>query len=158
MFLLVVVLLLVLDEPSYRVEETFFSHGDYLLAGLMVFPVSDKDRFPCIVMIHGDGPVDRDSNHGYDVFFEEFTKAGWCVMSWDKPGIGKSTGDWLNQSMSDRADEALAAIHYLQSRGDVRSLIKLGCLATVRQDGCFRLPLADLKTCPSLYQFQQPLM
>ena len=120
-FLAVVVLFLVLDEPSYRVEEIFFKHGDNQLAGLMTFPVSDKEEFPCIVMIHGDGPVDRDSGHGYDLFFEEFAKAGWCVLSWDKPGIGESSGDWLNQSMSDRADEALAAIHYLQSRGDVIS-------------------------------------
>jgi pimeloyl-ACP methyl ester carboxylesterase len=86
---------------------------------MLVFPKSPQEQFPCIVMIHGDGPIDRDSNSGYDVFFEEFTRAGWCVMSWDKPGIGKSTGDWLDQSMSDRANEALAAVDYLQSRSDV---------------------------------------
>ncbi len=118
-FLTIVALLLMLKEPSYRVEKISFRHGDNQLAGLMTFPKIVKEKYPCIVMIHGDGPIDRDSNHGYDVFFEEFTKAGWCVLSWDKPGIGKSTGDWLNQSMSDRADEALAAIHYLQSRSDV---------------------------------------
>ncbi len=53
------------------------------------------------------------------MFFEEFTKAGWCVLSWDKPGVGGSAGDWLAQSMSDRANEALAAIDYLQTRTDI---------------------------------------
>lgn len=117
--LVLMFLLLVFDEPSYRIEQISFRHGENQLAGVFVSPKTGSGAKPCIVMIHGDGPINRNSNSGYDVFFEEFTKAGWCVMSWDKPGIGESTGDWLDQSMSDRADEALAAIHYLQSRSDV---------------------------------------
>ncbi|VCU61916.1 hypothetical protein EPIB2_993 [Tritonibacter mobilis] len=30
------------------------------------------------------------------------------VLFWDKAGVGASTGNWLNQSMEDRANEALA--------------------------------------------------
>jgi len=41
------------------------------------------------------------------------------VFSWDKPGVGASTGNWLHQSMSDRADETLSAINALwQVPGD----------------------------------------
>jgi pimeloyl-ACP methyl ester carboxylesterase len=38
------------------------------------------------------------------------TDAGIGVFSWDKAGVGTSTGNWLNQTMDDRADEALAAL------------------------------------------------
>jgi pimeloyl-ACP methyl ester carboxylesterase len=38
------------------------------------------------------------------------TDAGIGVFSWDKAGVGTSTGNWLIQTMDDRADEALAAL------------------------------------------------
>ena len=47
-------------------------------------------------------------------------RAGFACIAWDKPGVGKSTGDYNNQTLRDRADEALAAVRFLRSRKDIR--------------------------------------
>jgi uncharacterized protein len=106
------------EDKAYTKEAITFANKADRLAGVLTKPKMPGPH-PCIVYIHGDGPQTRDINGALDVFFQEFAKAGWCVLSWDKAGIGESTGDWLAQSMSDRADEALAAIDYLRSRNDV---------------------------------------
>ena len=105
-------------EKTYAKETVSFQDGENKLVGVLTMPKSPGPH-PCIVNIHGDGPQTRDYDGALDLFFQEFAKAGWCFLSWDKAGIGDSTGDWLTQSMSDRSDEALAAIDYLQSRDDV---------------------------------------
>ena len=38
------------------------------------------------------------------------------MFTWDKPGVGRSAGNWLDQSMQDRAAEAMAA--YLRVRSE----------------------------------------
>ncbi len=116
--LLVVVFLFVLDEKPYLQKNISFQHGDHTLVGMLVVPKTAGPH-PCIVLVHGDGPKSRDGGGAYDVFFDEFASAGWCVLSWDKPGVGQSSGDWLDQSMSERANEVLAAIEFLQTRTDI---------------------------------------
>jgi hypothetical protein len=51
--------------------------------------------------------------------WEAFARRGIASLSWDKPGIGNSTGDWTAQSMEDRAHEGLAAIRLLKERQEV---------------------------------------
>lgn len=53
---------------------------------------------------------------GYSPLFNTLTDAGIAVFSWDKAGVGNSRGNWLNQSMPDRAAEAAAALRFIQSR------------------------------------------
>ncbi|HYN18870.1 MAG TPA: alpha/beta hydrolase, partial [Actinomycetes bacterium] len=40
-------------------------------------------------------------------------------LAWDKPGVGGSGGDWRDQSLQDRAAEALAAVACLAAQDDV---------------------------------------
>jgi uncharacterized protein len=51
--------------------------------------------------------------------WEAFARRGIASLSWDKPGVGKSTGDWIAQSMEDRVHEGLAAIRLLKERQEV---------------------------------------
>ena len=48
-------------------------------------------------------------------------------MSWDKPGVGDSSGDWHNQSMMNRAEEVVSAIQFLKSRDDI-DIDKIGLI------------------------------
>ncbi|GHC31671.1 alpha/beta hydrolase family protein, partial [Streptomyces albogriseolus] len=51
--------------------------------------------------------------------WEANAKAGYASLSWDKPGVAGAPGNWLDQSMDDRADEAAAAIAWARARPDI---------------------------------------
>lgn len=97
-----------LDRRSQR-ELTFTSAGA-TLSGTLVLPDGAGERPQAVaLLVHGDGPQDRWSNGGYLPLINALLDRGIAVYTWDKPGIGASTGDWLAQSMPDRSEEAHAA-------------------------------------------------
>ncbi|MCU6376789.1 alpha/beta hydrolase family protein [Morganella morganii] len=95
-------------------ELTFTSQGN-TLSGTLLLPGSGYPA-AIAVIIHGDGPQDRYSDNGYNPLFNTLLDAGIAVFSWDKAGTGSSQGNWLHQSMDDRAAEAVAALTLIQSR------------------------------------------
>src|SRR5207253_3103596 len=52
--------------------------------------------------------------------WRHFASQGFACLSWDRPGVGKSSGDYERQSFPDRAAEALAAVRFLRARADIR--------------------------------------
>jgi fermentation-respiration switch protein FrsA (DUF1100 family) len=73
-------------------SELSFSWGGLHLAGTLHLPGSTGPH-PTVLMMQGSGPSDRD-NDGYFVPLRKaFLDAGIAVYSFDKPGIGASTGD-----------------------------------------------------------------
>lgn len=72
-----------------------------------------------VVMIHGDGPVDATQGGLYKPWFEGAAEVGWATLSWSKPGVGGSTGDWLAQSMADRAAEAEQVLDWARQSADI---------------------------------------
>ncbi|MGH1444886.1 MAG: alpha/beta hydrolase [Cognatishimia sp.] len=67
-----------------------------------------------VALVHGDGPAERGSGGDYAPIINAMVDAGIAVASWDKPGIGQSGGNWLDQSMEDRATELRAALDELR--------------------------------------------
>lgn len=105
-------LLVRLDEVStydFHTESLEFTSDGNALSGTLALPEGDGP-FGLVAFIHGDGPVDADHDGGYPPIFETLADAGYASISWDKPGVGGSSGNWEHQSMSQRADEVLAAI------------------------------------------------
>lgn len=112
------------DLASVQSEAFVFSNGENRLDGTLWLP--DGPVQAAIVLVHGDGPQDRTSADGYAPFINVMLDAGIAVASWDKPGIGSSTGDWLNQSMEDRTAETVAAVQVLRERFADHSIGVLG--------------------------------
>ncbi|CAG9294943.1 alpha/beta hydrolase family protein [Celerinatantimonas diazotrophica] len=102
-----------LDDQSHT-SQVSFSSGTNKLSGTLIVPKGVTSP-PIALIVHGDGPQDRFSNSDYLPFINQLLEAGIGVYSWDKPGIGKSSGHWLSQSMSDRAQEVLAALKKIRS-------------------------------------------
>ncbi len=71
-------------------------------------------------MILGSDRHDRDYGGTVPALARHFARAGFACLSWDKPGVGKSTGDYMTQTLRDRADEALAAVRYVRGRKEIR--------------------------------------
>ncbi|QIP82980.1 alpha/beta hydrolase [Streptomyces sp. Tu 2975] len=111
----------VLWQNSYEMDEQRVSirHGGHVLNGVLATPRDGRERHGLVVYIHGDGPIGATHDDGYKPMWEANAKAGYASLSWDKPGVAGAPGDWLEQSMDDRADEAAAAIAWARARPDI---------------------------------------
>lgn len=96
------------DLSEYHQQTISFETNSARLSGTLVQPGRDH-KGPIVLLVHGDGPQDRFSSGGYLPLMSALLDKGIGVYSWDKPGVGDSTRNWLEQSMQDRSDEALAA-------------------------------------------------
>lgn len=95
------------DLPPDKVKTVEFRRGDDKLEGTLITSSTDG---PVVLLVHGDGPQDRWSRRGYLPLVNTLVEAGISVFSWDKPGVGVSDGNWLDQSMQDRAAETVSAL------------------------------------------------
>ena len=96
-----------------------FQDGDHSLSGSLYRP-QGAGPHPAIVMILGSDRQDRDFGGAGPTLGRHFARAGFACLFWDKPGVGRSTGDFNAQSLRDRAREALAAVRFLGGRNDIR--------------------------------------
>lgn len=98
-----------------RVSERFdFMSSGKSVSGTLWLP----DQLPraAVVFVHGDGAQDRTSEGGYAPLINTMLDRGIAVASWDKPGVGNSEGNWLHQTMEERAEETRAALQALARR------------------------------------------
>ncbi|BAL88302.1 putative X-Pro dipeptidyl-peptidase [Actinoplanes missouriensis 431] len=122
LLLLLAGVVVVLIGNDYRIDETRLTiptTGGSLDAVLAAPKVGTARGL--VVMIHGDGPVEATHDGLYRPWFEAAADAGFATLAWSKPGVGASTGDWLRQSMDDRAAEASAAIDWARRQPGVPS-------------------------------------
>ncbi|MFC1693049.1 alpha/beta hydrolase family protein [Candidatus Latescibacterota bacterium] len=108
------------EEETYWLEEEIsFATGDFTLYGVLVKP-EGSGPFPVVIFIHGDGPINRTMLGYYEPIWGKFVKAGYACISWDKPGIGKSTGTFGDGTLfHDRASIAAGAVSFLKAREDI---------------------------------------
>ncbi len=99
-------------------QEVGFTFNGDVVVGTLALP-RGAGPHGLVVFIHGDGPANADRDGGYLPLWESFARAGYASLSWDSPGVERSGGQWLNYSMSDRANLAIAAIGSVAQRDDI---------------------------------------
>jgi hypothetical protein len=134
--IIVIILLLVATnflwgKTNYQSQVIHFQFQSDTIEGVVNLPKKKYrlgDKTPLVIFVHGDGELGRDAYGYYEHIWNELAKKVIASMSWDKKGIGQSTGKWLNQSMEDRANEVIAAIDFVKadSRFDFSSIGLLG--------------------------------
>ncbi|MFF5216607.1 alpha/beta hydrolase family protein [Micromonospora sp. NPDC000442] len=95
--------------------EVTFHHGDVRLAGTLSVP-DHPGRRPGVVMIGGSGPADRHNDVLFPPIRQHLLEAGIAVLSYDKRGVGASSGDWIASSLDDLAADADAAVRFLRAQ------------------------------------------
>ena len=96
-----------------------FQSGDATLAGTLIMPES-RGAVPGIVLLHGSGPLTRDSFGPYPRFFASL---GFAVLVYDKRSTGSSTGEYLKKDEfypEPFVQDAIAAVHFLQGQERIR--------------------------------------
>ena len=103
-----------------RLRDVEFSSGDVVLAGWLATPVRDE-ALAAVVLVGGSGPSDRDNGTYFPPIREHLADAGIAVLSYDKRGVGSSSGDWLDSTLDDLAADATAALCFLGAQPEVRA-------------------------------------
>jgi pimeloyl-ACP methyl ester carboxylesterase len=93
-------------------RDVTFSSATATLAGLLAVPASGG---PGVVMIGGSGATDRDNDVYFPPIRQHLLNAGIAVLSYDKRGVGASTGDWRAATIDDLATDAVAALDFLRA-------------------------------------------
>ncbi|WP_223245454.1 alpha/beta hydrolase family protein [Streptomyces sp. CBMA156] len=104
------------NEYDLTEERVTVTGGKQPLQGVLARPAGGHGPYGLVVFVHGDGPVDATHDTFYRPVWEAMAKAGYASLSWDKPGVNNAPGNWLDQSMQDRADETLAAIRWAKAQ------------------------------------------
>ncbi|MDF2566284.1 MAG: hypothetical protein K0Q53_2688 [Massilibacillus sp.] len=86
------------------------------LTGTLVLPKYYTNKVGLVLFIHGDGAIDASHNDGYKPLWERLASLGYASLSLNKRGINGSEGNWLEQSMDDRVEEARQAIDWAKNQ------------------------------------------
>jgi len=88
------------------------------LAGTVTLP-NDAEQVPAVVLISGAGAQDRDgtilAHRPFRVMADYLTRRGVAVLRYDDRGVGASTGDRMQATSADYADDALAGVEFLRN-------------------------------------------
>ncbi|MEV6641504.1 alpha/beta hydrolase [Amycolatopsis sp. NPDC051371] len=101
-------------------HEVTFSSAEVVLAGSLVVP-DRRAPVPGVVMVGGSGPSDRNNDTFFPPIRRGLVEAGFAVLSYDKRGVGASSGDWLAGTIGDFAVDAVAALDFLRCQPGVQA-------------------------------------
>ncbi|MFC7367156.1 alpha/beta hydrolase family protein [Vreelandella zhaodongensis] len=105
-------------------EDVVFLSEGTSLAGTLTLP-SDIVACPCVIMVHGSGPQDRDGNiSGFNVqvfkfLAEHFAENGIAALRYDKRGCAQSDGSFKESGLSEMVSDACSAIDYARQRVEI---------------------------------------
>lgn len=107
------------NDFAIRKQQVIIPGSTGPLQATLALPQRGTGPFGLVVFVHGDGAANATRDGFYEPIWESFAKAGYASLSWNKPGIQGAPGNWLNQSMHDRANEAEGAIDWARQRTDI---------------------------------------
>ncbi len=139
-------------QSNFTSEEVTVQ-GEYLLQGTLTTPNDSEKKSPAVLVVAGSGEVDRDGNVSgfrfkldtYKELTEFVTGLGFAVLRYDKRGVAKSEGSYLETGMWDLVDDIGACVQFLRGhpRVDPDRVILLG-----HSEGCLLI---------SAYSAQNPV-
>lgn len=131
-----------------KIEQEVQIEAEYALAGTLTLPDNGAEKHPVVIMVHGTGEVDRDENARrmpINVFKEMSDLAvdhGFATLRYDKRGIGKSEGSYLEMGLYDLIDDAEQVVRFADVHPaiDGDKVILLG-----HSEGCVLAPAVHRK-------------
>lgn len=127
------------------IEQAVSFQSDVHLSGTLTLPDGDGP-FPCILLIHGSGQVDRDENtkdiklNNFKQLATFFSEKGYATCRYDKRGIGESGGSYLETGFWDLVNDAKAGLEFMKGHHKINKdlLLLLG-----HSEGCVIAPAVN---------------
>ncbi len=104
----------------YKTEEVVINNetGGASLAGTLTLPENTDNSTPIVIMVTGSGQQNRDEelfeHKPFVVIADYLARNGIASVRYDKRGVGKSTGDILNATTADFANDAEAVMNWIR--------------------------------------------
>jgi pimeloyl-ACP methyl ester carboxylesterase len=109
-------------EPAWTEQDVTFPFGSDRLFGVMTWP-SGAGPHPAIVLLSGSGDTAGIRAGATARTFVDHSRrlatAGFAVLRYDPPGVGRSSGGGVIPSLEARTEETHAAIQYLHSLPEI---------------------------------------
>ncbi len=103
-------------EPSLvRTRDVTFRNDDVTLSGTLMLP-STSGRHPAVLFLQGSGPEGRWANR---YLAESLSRAGIVALTYDKRGVGGSSGDWTKVGFDGLAADGAAGVNLLRAQPEV---------------------------------------
>lgn len=119
------------EKLPYIQEAVTFSNtaANVQLSGTLTIP-KKGNNFPAVILISGSGAQDRNEelmgHKPFMVIADYFSRNGIAVLRYDDRGYAFSTGDYDTSTIADFTEDARAALTYLKSRTDIKSVGLIG--------------------------------
>jgi len=120
--------------PYVQDEVTIYNRTeDFNLSGTLTHPEQDKlIKTPCVILITGSGPQDRNEeilgHRPFLVLADQLTRSGYGVLRMDDRGTGKSEGVFNGATSKDFVTDIEAAIAFVKTLSyiDTQKIILMG--------------------------------
>jgi pimeloyl-ACP methyl ester carboxylesterase len=94
--------------------ELHATNGELGLAGTLHLP--DGEPRATVLMVPGSGPSDRDNDVYFPAIRAGLLDRGIAAASFDKRGVGESTGDWRDTGPAEQAADVAAQLACLRAQ------------------------------------------
>jgi uncharacterized protein len=88
-----------------------------VLSGEILLPL-EGEKLPALIFLVGSDVSSYRTNYSRlinEVIVPVFSEKNYAMLFFDKPGIGKSTGDWMLAGIEDRATDVKSIVQYLKT-------------------------------------------
>jgi uncharacterized protein len=107
----------------------FYGKDSIRFGGTLTFPAGKKS-YPGVVLVSGTGKQDRDGTMAghpmFKVLADSLTRLGFAVLRVDDRGTGETGGQYETATTADFADDALAALEFLEKQRGVKAAGLIG--------------------------------
>ena len=105
---------------GYISKDVIFRSKNRQMSGTLTMPAGDA-KYPAALLIWGSGPQDRNYQGLFRSIAEYLPKYGYCVLRFDKRGIGSSAGNASLTTVDSEFDDIGAALSFLKSQNNVNA-------------------------------------
>ncbi|MFA6142226.1 MAG: alpha/beta fold hydrolase [Candidatus Omnitrophota bacterium] len=105
-------------SDAYTSRDVVFNNDKVRLSGTLTVPNGDG-KFPAVLLVWGDGPEDRNYRGLFSSTADYLSANGYCVLRFDKRGIGSSDGNPDAYAESDCIDDLGKALECLAGQKEV---------------------------------------
>ena len=107
------------SNAVYR-ENITIDAGDHQIPATLTVPVgAEGEKFPAVVMLHGNGSTRHEAGNAYDYAALAMAKAGIATIRFDYIGNGDSTSDYIDFTYDKGVEDAMKCYEYLKTLGTI---------------------------------------